>query len=70
MQYSSYQKNATCHLFNWIDCFKCTLGYTNLQNISISSNQDVKNGITILGEEWMTGGEKKAVIAINKHKKL
>lgn len=56
MQCSSYWRSAPCHVFNWIDCFKCTPAYTNLQNTSRSNNQGIKNRITAFGEEWMTGG--------------
>lgn len=68
MQSSNYWRSATCHVFNWIDCFKRTLAYTNLPNISRSNNQGIKNRITIFGEEWMTGGKKQALVATKKHK--
>lgn len=56
MQYSNYCRSAACLVFYWIDCFKCTLASTNLQNTSRSNNQGIKNRITALGEEWMAGG--------------
>lgn len=57
IQHSNYWRSATCPVFNWIDCFKYTPVYTNLQNISRSNNQGIKNRITTFGEEWMTGGK-------------